>query len=77
MLKRALLGYQKLQTGHEKDLHDTQYMLGEALEGWGRLAEAENAFADARAGYATLLGPNDSETVDAARRLDRVRLKET
>jgi hypothetical protein len=68
-------GYQKFQPGHEKDLHDTQYCLGEVFEKCGRLSEAENAFADTRVGYAMLLGPNDPETVDAACRLDRIRLK--
>ena len=73
MLNRALLGYQQLQKGHEKYLHDTQYMLGEVLERCGRLAEAGNAFAEARAGYENLLGPDDPDTVDAARRLSHVR----
>ncbi|OXV05876.1 hypothetical protein Egran_06356 [Elaphomyces granulatus] len=62
MLKRALLGYQKFQSGHEKNLHDTQYSLGEVFEKCGRLAEAEIFFADAHVGYAMLLGPNDPKT---------------
>jgi TolA-binding protein len=70
------LGYQKFQPGHEKNLHDTQYWLGEVFEKCGRLDEAENAFADAQVGYAMLLGPNDPEAVDAACRLDRIRLKQ-
>jgi hypothetical protein len=48
-------------------------MLGEVFEECDRLAEAESAFAEAWAGYEHLFRPDDSETVDTACRLDRVR----
>ena len=51
-------------------------MLGGVLERCGRLAEAGNAFAEARAGYENLLGPGDPETLDAARRLGHIRGEE-
>ena len=75
MWKRALAGYERSPYGHKKFSLDIQYILGELFEQGARFNEAAATFAGAKAGYETLLGPNDPETVDAASRLESVRRK--